>query len=180
MSTEPLVGYRAWAMRQGSNGLFGVYFNAKPWEAGGVTIAECRAREGAAMPIPPEDIHPAPQADCRCGLHARTTLDGLLDEYPNYPMSNKGRFNGGKYFEKYKTLILGAVLLWGDVVRGDLVIRAQCARPICFTTLPDRQHSVPDWDELANNVSSVYSVPIVPWNGMQMFSAEFGEVLTKH
>lgn len=174
---EPLVGYRAWAMRSSSPNLFGVFHNVKPWEVVKATEAECRAY---AHTVNPDPLHFAPAMGCTCGLHARTTLEGLLDEYPNYPKSNKGRFGAtSKYAineSSYKTLIFGAVLMWGVILRGDLVIRAQFARPICFTTLPHKQQSVHNWDELATNVSETYSVPIISWEHMRSYAAEFGEM----
>ncbi len=158
-------------MRQGSSGLFGVFHNSHPWDVG-VTKAECRAYVSTAH----QPAHAAPEETCTCGLHARTTLEGLLNEYPNHPHSNRGRYGGGRYVSQYKTLILGSVLLWGVVLRGDLVIRAEYARPIAFTTLPDKERSVPEWQEMADNVSNTYSVPIISFNHLKLFSSEFGDI----
>jgi hypothetical protein len=94
-------------------------------------------------------------------------------------MSNRGRYGGGRYVSQYKTLILGSVLLWGTVLRGDLVIRAQYARPIAFTTLPEKERTVPDWQEMADVVSQTYSVPIVDFRHLTMFSSEFGDLAGK-
>ena len=167
------MGYRAWAMRKGSNLLYPIFHNAKAWEIGN-TQATCRAYVSTVH----QPAHAAPEETCTCGLHARTTLDGLLEEYPNYPHSNRGRFGGGKYISEYKTLILGSVLLWGEILRGEKVIRAEYGRPICFTTLPARQRPYPEWDDLAATVSQTYSTPIIEWDYVELFSSEFGDLLT--
>jgi hypothetical protein len=169
---EPLIGFRAWSMRAGSPKLYGVFHNAHPWTVG-VTEAECRLFLERSHPT-----HFAPDETCTCGLHARTTVDGLLDEYPNYPQSTTGRFVAGPYFEGYKTLILGACLMWGVIIRGEHVIRAQYARPVAFTRLSPRERSIPTWETMAEAVSQENSVPIVPWEQLVMIAGEYGEIVT--
>jgi hypothetical protein len=131
-------------------------------------------------------MHVAPDDRCKCGLHARTTLEGCTEEYPSYPVH--------RYWADRTTpssgLAMGAVLMWGVTLRGSKVIRSQYAQVLCLTEKPELWASSGG----ANNPSAVpaeniasrqatldaictdYGVPIVPFESVTQYASEFGDL----
>jgi hypothetical protein len=151
------------------------------WPAGQVAEALC-------MCSPHEPAkHPAPDERCRCGLHARTTLDGCTEEYPYYPVHG---------YWAYRTspasglMTMGAVLMWGTILRGRRVIRAESARVLCLTERPDpwsprsgtndpsriSAEMVESRRRTLEQVCVAYGVPMVPYASVARYASEFGDL----
>lgn len=178
----PLVGFRAWVMKADvSDVLHSVAMNTA-WLPE-VTTARC-------MCSPKEEPkHPAPDDACRCGLHARTTVEGVTEEYPYYPVHGYWAYRSTPV---NGLMCMGAVLMWGKVLRGTRVIRAEHARVICLTDPAPEQL----WNErMGNNnpaaiseerreqraaeldlIAIRYNVPIIPMVHVTAYAAEFGDL----
>ena len=179
---EPVIGFRAWILQyEPELQLKAVAMNYL-WPVG---TAEASCMTGPKTE-PPK--HPAPADGCRCGLHARTTLAGVLEEYPYYPVHGYWGYamhaNPNRNF-----MVMGAVLMWGDIHRGDKVIRASHSRVLCLTDKDnpwvERQGSINPAgiaqdrrDERAKAIESIcqaYGIPMVPYDTCEMYASEFGE-----
>jgi len=105
---EPVVGWRSWLLEapDGQVGLRSVV-RATHWPAGEPMLATCDRSPVA---------HPAPWAGCSCGIYATRTPDEALAhlEVPS---------------RERQPQAIGRVLLWGDVIEGDLGWRASLATP---------------------------------------------------
>ncbi len=133
-----------------------------------------------------EPKHPAPADNCRCGLHARTTLQGCLEEYPYYPVHGYWGYMGQA---KDNFMVMGAVLMWGDIHRGDKVIRASHSRVLCLTDKdnpwPERTGSLNPADIAQEKrdvrtahigiICQQYGIPLVPFDTCEIYASEFGE-----
>ncbi|MDB5065954.1 MAG: hypothetical protein JWM18_2388 [Chloroflexi bacterium] len=147
------------------------------WPAGQVVEAACMS----SAYEPP--THRAPLDGCRCGLYARTTLDGCFDEYPYYPVY-------GYSMPTRAFMATGAVLMWGITLRGRRVIRSQYSRVLCLTERPDIWASrtgplfpsaivtetVAARHQTLEAICREYGVPMVPFRSMERYVAEFGEL----
>jgi hypothetical protein len=79
--------------------------------------------------------------------------------------------------------------MWGDVVRGKKVIRAQYARVLCLTEVPDpwaHKPGVSDPEKATDEERErreatilaalrAYGVPRVPFESVECYAREFGE-----
>lgn len=162
--SAPLVGFRAWRMSPQAPdapslrpSLWAI-FHGYMWAPG-----DNRARCLGGSPGTPGPRHEAPEEACRCGFYARTSAQGLLEEeYPAFPSQSQGGA---------AILVGGAVLLWGPILRGDKVIRAAAARPLCLSEPP----AVP-LREWVVGIARDYSLPLVEWGALADYCAEFGDL----
>jgi hypothetical protein len=185
---EPLYGFRAWLAYRWTQGprLMATTVDAA-WDAAGVTEARClfetaapsRALQGWARhflgrPEPAQPRHPAPAANCRCGLYAYDSLSTALAyvgsarwaTFPWRPGSNN-------------LFVLGAVLLWGTPGRpvqvGDLAdgagpglrFRAPYARVLALLD-PGRP------DDTAHELGAAFGLPVLPALGLELYAREHG------
>jgi hypothetical protein len=113
---SPVVGYRVW--RWDATGLKSL--NGSQWQPGKTIEAECRIQG-----------HEAPQADCKCGIHAAKTVAHLRREG----------------YDRYG--IYGEVYLWGTVVEHQQGWRAQFAYPknfvVPFEMMPFTMFRAESW-----------------------------------
>lgn len=175
--TDPIIGFRCWVIKHDPLHLSAVAMRYA-WQPGN--------NEAICM-INKESKHPAPADSCRCGLHARTTLAGCTEEYPYYPVH--GYWGYAQAGGANNLMVMGAVLLWGDVQRGDKVIRASHSRILCFTDKPDpwaertgsnnpaaiTEERREARQEALNILCAEFSVPLVPYETCEMYAREFGE-----
>lgn len=183
MADAPLVGYRIWRYFDESNpGLYpsGMFYNAGAW-TGGVNTAECMYQKPAWASIgnmygnfsfyggrPVERTrHRAPLEKCTCGLYA----------YDSLATARVHRETSG--WNNTHTVV-GAVLLWGEVVVGKvkdrqgrdalenpgLRYRAQYARIIALGEEPGRA---------SESAAADAGVALVPIDYLESYSREFGE-----
>jgi hypothetical protein len=96
---EPIVGYRAWRVRDGK--LMGVHYPV-PWQPGEPLSATCGSRRD----------HAAPGEGCTCGIHATRDEEGLR---LNYLFGMPA--------------VYGSVKLWGKVVVHERGYRAEFGYP---------------------------------------------------
>jgi hypothetical protein len=178
--SNPIVGFRCWVLELGRPVLKSVAMRYE-WPAGSVAEALC-------MCSPHEPAkHPAPDERCRCGLHARTTLDGCTEEYPYYPVHGYWAYRSAP---TSGLMAMGAVLMWGGTLRGKRVIRAQYSRVLCLTEKPDlwaprngsndpsrvSSENVARRQTTIEQICSAYAVPLVPFASVARYAAEFGEL----
>ena len=176
---SPIVGYRCWIMEAERPVLRSVAMRYE-WPTD-TAVAKCM---NSPKDDPPK--HTAPWDNCRCGLHARTTLAGCTEEYPYYPVHGYWAYQAA---HPSGLMIMGAVLLWGDTHRGEKVIRSQYGKVLCLTDKPDV------WAERmgSNNPTAIsqerrdqravtlvaiqeaYGVPMIEWDGVEMYASEFGD-----
>lgn len=181
MDTEafPIVGWRTWVLRIGSPILSSVAMRYD-WPKDKVADATCLCNPHEAPK------HTAPDANCRCGLHARTTIEGCWEEYPYYPVHG---------YWAYRTLptsglmAMGAVLMWGEIVRGKRVIRAEHGRILCLTEKPglwdakmgtNSPSDIVEANRKARSqtldmVMEAYGIPMVPYATATTYCSEFGD-----
>jgi hypothetical protein len=175
----PIVGFRAWVIKP-DDALHSVAMSTT-WNKD-VTPAACLAKPG---PQSPDHITPADH--CRCGLHARTTIDGVREEYPYFPVHGYWAYMSTP---TNSLMCMGAVLMWGRVLRGDKVIRAEHARIICLTdpdplwidrtgannpgSIPQERRDQRQSD--LDRISARYQVPIIPYRACTAYASEFGEL----
>jgi hypothetical protein len=176
----PMVGFRCWIMELGRPMLKSVAMKSV-WPAGQVVEAVCMNS------VQEPSTHRAPLDGCRCGLHARTTLDGCIEEYPYYPVYGYWASCG---MPSRSLMATGAVLMWGLTLRGKRVIRAQYSRVLCLTERPDvwapRRGPIDPSTIDAETVTArhrtleaicrEYGVPMVPFRSMEHYVGEFGEL----
>ena len=115
----PIVGCRVW--RWDETGLKSV--NSIPWQPGRALAATC------AQP----STHESPQGDCRCGVYAAKTFDGLRRM---------------RYTESERW-IRGEVFMWGRMVEHEDGWRAQFAYPksliVPVSILPSAMSLIESW-----------------------------------
>jgi len=176
----PIVGFRCWVLELGLPVLKSVAMQSA-WPARTTVEAVC-------LCAPDEPArHFAPHEDCRCGLHARTTVEGCTEEYPYYPVHGYWAFGSTP---ASGLMAMGAVLMWGVILRGRRVIRSQYARVLCLTEKPDvwaRRRGANDPANVsAANVTlrrdtleavcAEYALPMLPFASVTRYAAEFGEL----
>lgn len=176
--TMPVIGYRAWNVREdfklgvgvehrltALNGEFG------HWEVGG-NAAECKAQQhpgyayggtyiyGYRSLYPAGPTHPTPSLNCHCGFWVLSDLDRVPfrpgvgdDNQPRYP-------------------VVGAVLGWGRVIQhADVGWRAEKAQVIAL--LDCRYHD--DQLALTERVAEAYGVPVLSRDALELYVKEFGD-----
>ena len=167
----PIVGFRAWRVATDSRILNSIVYRHS-WPTHAVR-ASCLA-------IGERPPHPVPGGEnCRCGLYATTRAPGVWEEYPKYPSCGRGLFGSELGMPTAETLVMGAVLMWGIVQRGERVMRGEWAQVLCLSEKPGI-----DLDGDAARLRSArlrglaeeYSVPIVPFDGLTLYAAEFGDL----
>jgi hypothetical protein len=167
--SPPIIGYRAWRVE--GDTLRSVFRDAL-WTVGGRMGAVCIPSVGT------DQRHPAPYAECDCGIYARTTLDGIFVELWDRAIVGD------------TSVIIGAVAMFGSTYHGKSnphVIRAQYAQPICLLAMdawyPARGYHehAPDiqaWEARLQRVAQRYGLPLIPRSGIAKYAAEFGEPLS--
>jgi len=195
MNDAPIVGFRTWLITTHEPDLKSVAMN-HVWPKQQDVIAKCMRNVGfmkhpSDEPEPKINLeHEPPTEGCQCGLYARTTLDGVKDEYPYYPVHGYWAYmrptNAG-------LMIMGAVLMWGTVHRGGKVIKAARARVLCLTDIENpwvertgsnNPASVPEErreerKQTVNMIAEAYGVPIIPYASTTMYASEFGDLTPK-
>jgi hypothetical protein len=194
--SDPLVGFRCWLVNDDSPVLRSVVMNSV-WPARQAVTAECMIRPsriGAGLSFISSTLGAAhlspPEEGCRCGLYARTTIDGCREEYQDYPYSADSDWSG--YIQPIPTtsMVMGAVLRWGRILRGTKVIRAEHARIICLTETddlwrtPSRTHqramiSAERGEARRAALAAVvrdYKLPVIPHQSVTAYAAEFGDL----
>jgi hypothetical protein len=176
----PIVGFRCWVLELGLPVLKSVAMKYE-WPAGHVVEAACKLSSHE----PPK--HEAPDESCRCGLYARTTLEGCTEEYPYYPVHGHWAYGRAP---RSGLMAMGAVLMWGITLRGRRVIRAQFTRVLCLTEKPDlwaprsgandpstvSQETVDGRQETIEIICREYGVPMVPFRAVVAYAGEFGDL----
>jgi hypothetical protein len=167
----PLVGFRCWVL-PGERPVLRSMAHSFEWPSGQLAAAVCDLHQDR----PPDwTMHAAPEESCRCGLYARTTLEGCTEEYPYYPLHEclSDPSSSG-------LMTMGAVLMWGTILRGRRVIRSQYAQVLCLTDTP-----AASWGHqlrrrrLQKKVEAIcreYRVPLILYHAVTQYAAEFGEL----
>ena len=177
----PLVGFRCWVLQPGEPVLKSVAMR-HDYPAQLVAEAQCLC---SPHELP---MHVAPHRDCRCGLYARTTVEGCIEEYPYYPMHGYWPYQATV---SRQLMAMGAVLMWGITLRGRRVIRAQYARVLCLTEKPNvwaPMHGPNDPSKVTAPVIAErqatldaicrrYGVPMVPFASVTTYAAEYGDLV---
>lgn len=119
-SPAPVLGYRAWAVRETRNGL---RLRSLWFPTGSEWPPFRRAEARCCAPTLPLVRHRAPRPGHTCGLYAMKSVDDVrewtLDHAPT----------GGR------PIVAGGVWCWGTVVEGERGYRAQYAYPASFLPL---------------------------------------------
>jgi hypothetical protein len=135
-AVEPIIGWRAWALiGSGESGprLSSIAYPCM-WLPREALEAEC-LRVSRCIPMP--------GGECDCGIHALTTLDGVLDAVPR---------------PWWPPVVLGRVALWGRVVPGTKGWRAQFAYPTSLMVMERWPWQCKSLREL----ESAYGVSVMP------------------
>jgi hypothetical protein len=135
-----MIGYRAWGLgnlanltshRSDQGFLWPVFHSHRPWLSGVNTAVHDSSWSSR--------LHVAPVASCICGIWIKPDpLDGL-------------NYMGGD-----KTVISGAVQVWGRVIEHENGLRCQYAQVIAL--YGDHRHG--DQRELIKLISERYDVPV--------------------
>jgi hypothetical protein len=183
---QPLYGFRAWLADRYATPprLLAVTVDVA-WEAPGVTEARClfeaerrpawraSTRRLLRLPAEPEPRHPAPAANCACGLYAYDSLSAAL------AYVSSARWTAPWRPGPHNLFVLGAVLLWGEGGRrlqaGDLVdgagpglrLRAPFARLLALLD-PGRL------DDTAHEMGAALALPVLPALGLELYAREHG------
>lgn len=182
MELHPVVGFRCWVLALGEPKLRSVAMRYD-WPVT-EAVATCLTKPSDPPP------HDAPDANCRCGLHARTTIAGVVEEYPYYPVHGYWAYRSAP---TSGLMCMGVVLMYGNICRGEKVIRAEKARLLCMTDKVDlwkersgsndpskiSQENVQKRAETLDKICEAYSVPMIPWAYATHYAAEFGEIVGK-
>jgi hypothetical protein len=168
----PLVGFRAWLVHPYSALLHSVQRTSVSWPSRGEVVAEClvetrafpwQVGRGSGVPMA---RHAPPAIGCQCGIYAYTSVKGVLEHHPQWRQGSS-------------QLVIGAVLAYGEVEYGDLVIRAARARPLCLTEPACWREAVgsfPARRAMLEAVAEFNGLPLVPAASLTRYAMEFGEV----
>lgn len=164
---NPLVGFRAWRFHA-THDLHSTMFWRHMWAVGSSTTARCLRCATPGFGLASGDrAHRPPGRECSCGLYARTTPWGVLDEYPLYPRSHTGLVTSGD-------MCMGAVIMTGEVAWGDKVIRAGESRPLCLCE-PEGDID-PQRRRRLEAIAQHNQIPLIPWAYLVDYAAEFGDL----
>ena len=145
-----VLGYRAWRLE--GHELASLNASRARWTLG-PNRADCRREEyGGAWDAPP---HAAPPPDCAFGLYA----------WHNPP---------SHWAEGSDALptVVGAVLLWGEAEVYDSGLRAEWAKPVVLSWLPEASE---DHRERVTSVAGEFGLEAVPFELLCDRAQEYGE-----
>jgi hypothetical protein len=162
---QPLVGFRVWRYaepgRLRSTGM--EYY----WEPQGVNVAVCMAGAGIGGWHPVRERraeHEAPGERCQCGFYAYDSLATALHH--------------ARTLLAYETVVAGAVLLWGEVMVGDVRdSRRQLARPGLRYRARNARVIALRADELGRRVATTNALQVVDERYLESYARERGDQL---
>jgi hypothetical protein len=127
---EPIIGWRLWRIHRATGLLESLIYLGHVWMPGKPMRAFCTVPDLSAFVdgkrLPPHD---APRMDCDCGIYAFSDMDGLIDYLGEVAKTLRSGSASSENFDPARSLVAGAVYLWGRVVVCSSGYRAEFAYP---------------------------------------------------